>query len=150
MRVHLPDPDARAAHEGRGSDCRNASCSTIVITPAMVWGASLATGVVWLVLGLTGMVHRVANLVSRPVVLGIVLGLGLGFMIEGAKMMSQNWWVGGIALLGISMLLTNRVMPAMFLLLMFGAGYTVVSDHTVLNALLAARRTHEINRRILK
>jgi hypothetical protein len=48
------------------------------------------------------------------------------------------------------MLLTNRVMPAMFLLLMFGAGYTVVSDHTVLNALLAARRTHEINRRILK
>jgi hypothetical protein len=32
--------------------------------------------------------------------------LGLGFMIEGAKMMSQNWWVGGIALLGTSMLLT--------------------------------------------
>ena len=31
--------------------------------------------------------------------LGIILGLGFGFMIDGAKMMSQNWWVGGGALL---------------------------------------------------
>jgi hypothetical protein len=28
------------------------------------------------------------------------LGLGFGFMIEGAKMMAQNWWLGGVALLG--------------------------------------------------
>lgn len=111
------------------------AAQTIVITPAMVWGASLATGVIWLVLGLTGMAHRVANLVSRPVVAGIVLGLGLGFMIEGAKMMSQNWWVGGPALLGTSMLLTNRVVPAMFILLVFGAGYAVASDPTVTEAL---------------
>jgi MFS superfamily sulfate permease-like transporter len=81
------------------------------------------------------MAHRIANFVSRPIVSGIILGLGLGFMIEGAKMMSLNWWVGGSALLGTSMLLTNRVVPAMFILPVFGAGYAVASDPTVLEAL---------------
>jgi predicted benzoate:H+ symporter BenE len=118
-----------------GAIAATQAAQTIVITTAMVWGARLATGVLWLVLGLTGMAHRVANLVSRPVVSGIILGLGLGFMIEGAKMMSQNWWVGGSALLGTSMLLTNRVVPAMFMLLVFGAGCTAASDPTVIDAL---------------
>jgi MFS superfamily sulfate permease-like transporter len=118
-----------------GAIAATQAAQTIIVTPAMVWGASLATGIVWLALGLTGMAHRVANFVSRPVVSGIILGLGLGFMIEGAKMMSQNWWIGGSALLGTSMLLTNRVVPAMFILLVFGAGYAVVGDPTVLDAL---------------
>jgi hypothetical protein len=81
-------------------------------------GAGLATGIVWLGLGLTGTAHHVARVITRPVVLGIILGLGFGFMIEGAKMMSQNWWVGGSALLVTSLLLSNRVVPAMFLLLL--------------------------------
>jgi hypothetical protein len=77
-----------------GAIATTQAAQTLVITPAMVCGASLATGLVWLVLGLTGTARYVANLVSRPVVLGIVLGLGFGFMIESAKMMSQNSWVG--------------------------------------------------------
>jgi hypothetical protein len=83
----------------------------------MVWGASLATGIVWLFLGLTGTARYVTALITRPVVLGIILGLGFGFMIEGAKMMAQNWWIGGAALLGTSLLLANRIIPAMFVLL---------------------------------
>lgn len=118
-----------------GAIATTQAAQTLVITPTMVWGAGLATGVIWLILGLTGTAHRVANLVSRPVVLGIILGLGFGFMIEGAKMMSQNWWVGGGALLGTSLLLTNRVIPAMFLLLLFGAGYGIISDPTLIDAL---------------
>jgi MFS superfamily sulfate permease-like transporter len=74
-------------------------------------------------------------LVKRPVVVGIILGLGFGFMIEGAKMMSQNWWIGGAALLATSLLLTNRIIPAMFLLLMFGAGYGILSDPTLVEGL---------------
>jgi hypothetical protein len=77
----------------------------------------------------------VTKLIARPVVLGITLGLGFGFMIEGAKMMAQNWWVGGAALLGTSLLLTNRIIPAMFLLLLFGADYGILSDPTLLAAL---------------
>ncbi len=101
----------------------------------MVWGANLATGIIWLLLGMTGTARYVTKLITRPVVLGIILGLGFGFMIEGAKMMAQNWWISGAALLGTSLLLTNRVVPAMFLLLLFGAGYGIWSDPTLLPAL---------------
>ena len=121
-----------------GAIATTQAAQTLIITPAMVWSASLATGIVWLILGLTGTAHHVAKLITRPVVLGIILGLGFGFMIEGAKMMSQNWWVGGAALLGTSLLLTNRIIPAMFLLLLFGAGYGILSDPTLLNALPSA------------
>lgn len=118
-----------------GAIATTQAAQSIIITPAMVWGASLATGVVWLVLGLTGTARHVAKVVSRPVVLGIILGLGFGFMIEGAKMMAGNWWISGAALLATSLLLTNRVVPAMFLLLLFGAAYGLLSDPTLVAAL---------------
>ena len=118
-----------------GAIATTQAAQTMIITPAVVFGASLATGLIWLLLGLTGTAHRVANLIKRPVVIGIILGLGFGFMIEGAKMMAQNWWVAAPALLCTSLLLTNRVIPAMFLLLVFGAAYGVVSDPTLIEAL---------------
>src|SRR5947209_7297243 len=89
-RTPMPVQPMKAA----GAIATTQAAQTLTLTPAMVWGASLATG---LFLGLTGTARRVANLVARPVVLGIVLGLGFGFMIEGAKMMAQSWWVGGAA-----------------------------------------------------
>src|SRR4029077_3959858 len=130
-RTPIPVQPMKAA----GAIATTQAAQTLIITPAMVWGASLATGIVWLFLGLTGTAHHVAKLITRPVVLGIVLGLGFGFMIEGAKMMSQNWWVGGAALFGTSILLSNRVIPAMFLLLVFGAAYGGLADPTLLDAL---------------
>jgi MFS superfamily sulfate permease-like transporter len=130
-RTPIPVQPMKAA----GAIATTQAAQTLVITPAIVWGASLVTGVVWLLLGLTGTARHVARLIARPVVLGIILGLGFGFMIGGAKMMSQNWWVGGAALLGTSLLLTNRVIPAMFLLLLFGAAYGIFSDPALLDAL---------------
>jgi hypothetical protein len=88
---------------------------------------------------LTGTAHRVASLIKRPIVVGIVLSLGFGFMIEGAKMMALNSWIAAPALLCTSLLLTNRVVPAMFLLLMFGAAYGVATDPTLLEALRGVR-----------
>jgi predicted benzoate:H+ symporter BenE len=127
-----------------GAIATTQAAQTLVLTPAMVHGASLVTGLIWLALGLTGTANRVASFIKRPVVVGIVLGLGFGFMIEGAKMMSQNWWVGGPALLGTSLLLTNRVVPAMFLLLLFGAAYGIATDPSLMEAL----RTIEIAPRL--
>jgi MFS superfamily sulfate permease-like transporter len=118
-----------------GAIATTQAAQTLVITPTAVFAATLTTGVLWLLLGLTGTASYVAKLVQRPVVLGIILGLGIGFMIEGSKMMSQNWWIGGAALLGTSLLLTNRTIPAMFLLLLFGAAYGVFSDPTLVDAL---------------
>jgi hypothetical protein len=122
-----------------GAIATTQAAQTLTITPAAVYGASLITGLLWLLLGITGTAHRVANLVKRPVVIGIILGLGFGFMIEGAKMMSENWWVGGAALLATSLLLTNRTMPAMFLLLVSGALYGVITDPTLVDALRGVR-----------
>jgi MFS superfamily sulfate permease-like transporter len=134
-RTPIPVQPMKAA----GAIATTQAAQTIVITPAMVWGASLATGVVWLLLGLTGTARYVTRLINRPVVLGIILGLGFGFMIEGAKVMAQNWWISGAALLATSLLLTNRVIPAMFLLLLFGASYGILSDPTLLAALREIR-----------
>jgi MFS superfamily sulfate permease-like transporter len=132
-RTPVPVQPMKAA----GAIATTQAAQTLTLTPAMVHGASLVTGLIWLVLGLTGTANRVANLVRRPIVVGIVLGLGFGFMIEGAKMMSQNWWVGGAALLGTALLLSNRVIPAMFLLLLLGAVYGLLADPTLLAALRA-------------
>ena len=118
-----------------GAIATTQAAQTVIITPAAVYGASLVTGLMWLVLGLTGTARHIAKLVARPVVVGIVLGLGFGFMIEGAKIMSQQWLVGGPALLVTCLLLTNRTIPAMFLLLLFGAAYGILSDPELIEAL---------------
>jgi MFS superfamily sulfate permease-like transporter len=127
-----------------GAIATTQAAQTLVITPAAVYAATLTTGALWLLLGLTGTARFVAKLVQRPVVLGIILGLGIGFMIEGAKMMSQNWWIASAALLGTSLLLTSRTVPAMFLLLLFGAAYGIISDPTLIEAL----RTVQIEPRL--
>ncbi|MBM4442572.1 MAG: putative sulfate/molybdate transporter [Candidatus Rokubacteria bacterium] len=54
-----------------------------VLTPAAIWASGFFTGAVWLAMGLTGAVGWVAKMTSRPVIQGLVLGLGLGFLLQG-------------------------------------------------------------------
>jgi MFS superfamily sulfate permease-like transporter len=121
-----------------GAVAATQAAQSIVITPAAVYAGGLVTGLIWLVLGLTGAAHRVARIVPRPVIVGIVLGLGMGFMLEGIRMMSGGWLVAGIALAGTLLLLTNRTVPAMFLLLVFGGIVGAVQDPAALRALASA------------
>lgn len=116
-----------------GAVATTQAAQTITITPNAVYGAGIVTGIIWLLLGMSGAAKKVADIVSRPVAVGIVIGLGFSFMLEGVKMMSENWLLGGAALLGTMLLLTNRVAPVMFLLLIFGALVAIAQD----NALLA-------------
>jgi MFS superfamily sulfate permease-like transporter len=118
-----------------GAVAATQAAQTAVITPAAVYSASLVTGMIWLILGLTGAAHRITRLVPRTVVVGIILGLGVGFMLEGIKMMAGNWWIAGIGLAGTLLLLTNRTLPAMFLLLLFGAACGVIQNPDVLKGL---------------
>ncbi|TAK83574.1 MAG: sulfate transporter [Betaproteobacteria bacterium] len=116
-RTPMPVQPMKAA----GAVAATQAAQTAVITPGAVVGASLATGAIWLLLGMTGTARRVAALVPRFVVVGIILGLGMAFMIEGIKMMATGWLIAAIGLVGTLLLLTNRSIPAMFLLLLFGA-----------------------------
>jgi hypothetical protein len=127
-RTPMPVQPMKAA----GAVAATQAAQTAVITPAAVVGASLATGVIWLLLGLTGTARRIAVLVPRYVVVGIVLGLGMAFMLEGVKMMATGWVIAVIGLAGTLLLLTNRSIPAMFVLLLFGAACGVVAEPAVL------------------
>jgi hypothetical protein len=109
------------------------AAQTAVITPTTVYAASLTTGIIWLILGLTGAIGWIAKVVSRPVVIGIILGLGMSFMLEGIKMMADNWLIGGAALVGTLLLLSSRSFPAMFLLLFFGAVCGLIQNPGLLN-----------------
>jgi MFS superfamily sulfate permease-like transporter len=122
-----------------GAVAATQAAQTAVITQAAVYSASLVTGLLWLALGLTGAATRIARLVPRPVVVGIVLGLGLGFMLEGIKMMSDGWAVAAIGLLGTLLLLANRAIPAMFLLLLYGAVCGAVQNPEFLHTLYAVK-----------
>jgi MFS superfamily sulfate permease-like transporter len=118
-----------------GAVAATQAAQSALVTPAAVYGAGLVTGIVWLALGLTGAADRVAKLVPRPVVVGIILGLGMGFMLEGIRMMATNWWIAGIGLTATIVLLTNRTIPAMFLLLLFGAACGAIQNPGALTAL---------------
>jgi hypothetical protein len=115
-----------------GAVATTQAAQTIVITPGAVYGAGLVTGIIWFVLGVTGAARKVANVVSRPVAIGIIIGLGFSFMFEGIKMMAEGWVLGAIALAGTLLLLTNRIIPVMFLLLLFGAAAAVFQKPALL------------------
>jgi hypothetical protein len=122
-----------------GAVATTQAAQTAVITQAGVYSASLVTGLLWLILGFTGAATHIAKLVPRFVVIGIVLGLGLGFMLEGIRMMNTGWVVAAIGLVGTLLLLTNRAVPAMFLLLFFGGVCGAIQNPEFLKALYAVR-----------
>lgn len=98
------------------------------ITPGMVYGAGLVTAAIWLLLGLTGAVDRVARLVARPVGRGIVLGLGLAFLLEALRMMGSDPWLAGGGLVATFLLLSNPRLPAIFLLLLLGVAVALLQQ----------------------
>ncbi len=122
-----------------GAVAATQAAQTATITQATVYGASLATGLIWLALALTGTAKYLSSVVPRFVVVGIVLGLGIGFMLEGIGMMSGGWVIAAVGLTGTVLLLTNRVVPAMFLVLVYGVMCGVIRHPEHLHALLVAR-----------
>lgn len=98
------------------------------VTPGMVWGAGLFTGIFWLIMGLTGALDIISRFISKPVVRGIVLGLGLSFITQGVKMMQSDFIIAAAALVMTFLLLTNRRIPAMFVLIIFGVGAALLKN----------------------
>ncbi len=90
------------------------------ITPGMIWGAGIFTGLFWLLMGITGAITWIEKVTTKPVVRGIMLGLGLSFIAEGLGMMKAQpiLAIGGVVL--TLLLLNNRRLPAMLALLGYG------------------------------
>lgn len=109
------------------------------VTPGAVHAAAVATGAVWLALGASGWVARVVRLVPPAVVTGIVLGLGAGFVLQGLRLMNGDWIVALAGAAGTLLLMRNRTLPAMFVLLAFGAGVGALRRPELLAQLGAAQ-----------
>ncbi len=122
-----------------GAVAATQAAQTATITAASIYSASLVTGLLWLLLGITGGARILVQRVPRCVTIGIVLGLGMGFMLEGIRRMSSAWLIAALGLFGTLLLLTNKRLPAMFLLLLFGALCGYIQDPAILHALLLTR-----------
>jgi hypothetical protein len=105
------------------------------ITPGAVFVSGLFTGAAWGLMGLSGAVSWIAKITRRPVVQGIVLGLGLGFVLEGLKMMRGDLVLAAVAGALTLLLLSYPRVPAMLALLAVGAGVAVARDPGVLTDL---------------
>jgi MFS superfamily sulfate permease-like transporter len=90
------------------------------MSPGVIWGSGIFTGLFWLLMGLTGAVTWIEKITTKPVIRGIMLGLGLSFIIEGLGMMKAQPVIAlGGALLTL-LLLNNRRLPATLMLLGYG------------------------------
>jgi len=90
------------------------------MSPGVIWGSGIFTGLFWLLMGLTGAVTWIEKITTKPVIRGIMLGLGLSFVIEGLGMMKAQPVIAlGGALLTL-LLLNNRRIPATLILLGYG------------------------------
>lgn len=107
------------------------------VTAGALGAASLFTAALWLVMGLTGAVTWLARITSRPVLHGIVLGLGLAFMLEGVRLMQTGPLLAVVALVLTFALLSGSRVPAMLVLLGLGALVAVVRDPGLLDELLS-------------
>ena len=90
------------------------------ITSGMIWGSGIFTGIFWLLMGLTGAITWIEKITTKPVVRGIMVGLGLSFIMEGLTMMRGHplLAIGGVII--ILLLLNNQRFPAMLVLLAYG------------------------------
>ena len=97
-----------------------------MITSGMIWGAGIFTGIFWLVMGLTGAITWIEKITTKPVVRGIMLGLGLSFITEGLVMMKEQHLlaIGGIVI--TFLLLSSKRFPAMLCLLGYGIVMAVI------------------------
>ncbi len=113
--------------------------ATAGLTASAVVGAGLITGLIWLALGVTGLARRAADLIPRPALLGVILGLGFTFMLEGLRMMSASPWIAaGLFALTLAMLGRSRV-PAMLVLLLLGTALALIEQPGLAAELAAIR-----------
>jgi MFS superfamily sulfate permease-like transporter len=107
------------------------------VTPGGIFVSALVTGLFWLGMGISGAVSWVAALTARPVVRGIILGLGLSFILEGMNLMQRGWLVAIPGALLTFLLLGRPRLPAMLVLLAYGGALALSLDATLAQDLAA-------------
>ena len=111
------------------------AAGVVALTPMLVVAAGLVTAALWLFLAATGLAKWIAQWIPRSALLGVVLGLGFTFMLEGIRMMAGSWWLAA-GLLAATLLVMSRSRPAaMLLLLATGIGIALATQPQLASAL---------------
>ncbi len=105
------------------------------VNPLMVWASGLIIGAAWLTMGLSRAVDVLSHLAAKPVVRGIMLGLGLTFAEMGIERMTHNWVLAALAA-AVAMTLFSTRFPAMFGLLIIGVIAAVMLHPDLLSRLM--------------
>lgn len=90
------------------------------LTPAEAAAGGLIIGAVLLLLGLTGLINKLARITPSGVIGGIQMGLGLSLAILGMKMVNSEPVLGWLILVGILPLLNSRRFPAAIMAILVG------------------------------
>jgi MFS superfamily sulfate permease-like transporter len=109
--------------------------TALALTPATIAGAGLITGLLWLVLGMSGLAQRLARLVTRPVTAGVILGLGLLLSWQALNFIATNWLLGAVAAAVTMVLLRVLPLAAMPALLLSGVVAAFWMDPALVGAL---------------
>lgn len=115
------------------------TAGAVALTPALVAGAGVATGLIWLALAASGLAKRLALWIPKPALLGVVMGLGFSFMLEGIRMMAQGWAVSAVLLALTFILLARSRFPAMLALLLAGAAVALAEQPGLADSLALVR-----------
>lgn len=88
--------------------------------PSLIYASGFGTGVIWLFLAFSGLVHKMAAITPRSVVRGIQIALGIMLAIEGFKMVSTGWVLGITSIIIVILLRKSKYAPAAIVLMMLG------------------------------
>jgi MFS superfamily sulfate permease-like transporter len=109
------------------------------IAPGAVWTAGIFTGLLWLVMGFSGAATWLARITRRPVVHGLVVGLGLSFIGEGLRLLEKDLLLGIAAFVVTFAMLGRGRVPAMLVLLGLGVLVAMVRAPSLLDSVLLVR-----------
>ncbi|MCL2865936.1 MAG: SulP family inorganic anion transporter [Lachnospiraceae bacterium] len=113
--------------------------SGVAITNGMIWFSGLFTGAFWLILGLSGVLKNIVKIVNKPVMKGIILSLGISFIMQGTGKIQSNLVVGFVGLLIAIILFSSKKIPLMFILLLYGVIAAMILNPALLQELVGIR-----------
>jgi len=90
--------------------------------PSLIYATGFGTGIIWLILGFTGLIQKIAAVTPRSVVRGIQVALGVMLAIEGFKMVVTGWILGIVSIIIVVLLRENKYTPAAIVLMVLGIG----------------------------
>ncbi|MDO5044309.1 MAG: putative sulfate/molybdate transporter [Coriobacteriia bacterium] len=116
-----------------------AAIATPGLSAGAVYGASLFTGIFWLIAGRFKQIQRIRNFVSKPVLRGIMFGLGFVLITQSFTYIKDNYILAFIGIFIIFALVTSKRIPAMLVLLIVGAIAAIILNQDLLSQIISIR-----------